>query len=100
MSILDDSLDHVLPLSFDIPDLDQVRTHFLALNRPARCVRFASSVMSAVWLWRTVNCLGLLRQSPNRLQWRCDGIGSLHATGIYITQNPVDPDLLARAQTA
>ena len=25
------------------------------------------------------------------------GIGSQHATGIYITQNPVDPDLLARA---
>jgi hypothetical protein len=34
MSILDDSLDHVVPLSFDKPDLDQARSHFLVLNRP------------------------------------------------------------------
>ena len=34
---------------------------------------------------------------PTSLAAALRGIGSQHATGIYITQNPVDPDLLARA---
>jgi len=35
MRILDDSKDSIVAPPLDQPDLDQVRLHFLALNRPA-----------------------------------------------------------------
>jgi hypothetical protein len=97
MSILDQSPDHVLPLSIDKPDVDQIAAHFRVLNRPGEvrevrilghvpCSGFGSP-STASGYFDNADCLAVALR----------GIGSRHATGIYITHNPVDPDLLARA---
>src|SRR4051794_3771289 len=97
MAIVDNLLDHGLPLSFDTPDLDQVRMHFLALNRPGevREVRILGHVPRSGY--GAPSTASGYFDSPESLIEALDGIGSQHATGIYITHNPVDPDLLARA---
>jgi hypothetical protein len=80
-----------------LPDLDQVREHFRILNRPGevREVRILGHVPSSGYGGPST-AAGYF-DSEEALEDALRGIDSQHATGIYITQNPVDPDLRARA---
>jgi hypothetical protein len=85
------------PVTEILPDLDQVQAHFNTLNRPGEV--------------REVRVLGHIPLSsfggPSTASGYFDngesvarelrGLGSHHAEGVYITQNPADPELLARA---
>jgi hypothetical protein len=87
------------PPTYEIfPDLDQVQAHFLALNRPreVREVRILGYILPSGY-GEPATASGYF-DNAEALATALDGIGSRHATGIYITQNPVDPDLLARAR--
>jgi hypothetical protein len=87
----------LLPAPEVIPDLDQVRAHFLALQRlgEVREVRILDHIpLSGYGAPATAS--GYF-DNADSLVVALRGIGSQHATGIYVTQNPVDPDLLARA---
>src|SRR5215207_2728446 len=80
-----------------LPDLDQARAHFRPLSRPGevREVRVLEHLpdsgfggpSTASGYFDNAESLGV----------ELRGIGSQHAAGVYITQNPVDLDLLARA---
>ena len=88
MSILDDSLGRVLPLISGGPDLDQARAHFLALHRPGevREVRILGHVPASGY-GGPATASGCFDNAES-LAVALGGIGSQHATGIYITQNP------------
>ncbi len=76
-------------------DPEQVRAHWLAMSRPGevREVRVLDHVpASGYGLPSTAS--GYF-DDPDALVRELQGIGS--ASGIYFTQNPCDPDLLARA---
>ena len=84
------------PTAEIFPDLDQVREHFLTLNRPGevREVRILEYV-PASGFGAPSTASGYF-DNADALVDEIRGIGSNHADGIYITQNPVNPDLLAR----
>lgn len=80
-----------------LPDLDQVHAHFLTLQRPGdvREVRVLEHV-PASGFGGPATVSGYFDNVESLVE-AVRGIGADHAAGVYITQNPVDSDLLARA---
>jgi hypothetical protein len=77
------------------PDADQIREHFLALNRPdeVREVRALDHVPASGYGAEST-ASGYFTDADALIR-ELQSMGS--ASGVYITQNPVDPDLRARA---
>ena len=92
--------DFSAPLTADmLPDIAQARAHFLALNQSGdvREVRVLGHV-PANGYGQAATLNPATSTTPMHSRRRCKTIGrGLRQTAIYITQNPVDPDLLARA---
>jgi hypothetical protein len=85
------------PTAETSPDLDQARAHVLALHRAGdvREVRVLEHVPASGY-GGPATVSGYF-DNAEALVNALEGIGADHAAGVYITQNPVDPDLLARA---